>query len=119
MRLVGTTKSTIDSVRDNTHWNSTNIQPMDPVTLGLCSQIDLDLEVKRAAARTGAGTPDEPETGTMLLTAEEALATAGGRTGASAEQPVTDDGRRAQHDEDIDADSVFAKLKSLKNEPTE
>ena len=55
MRLVGTTKSTIDSVRDNTHWNSTNIQPMDPVTLGLCSQIDLDLEVKRAAAK--AGTP--------------------------------------------------------------
>jgi hypothetical protein len=55
----------------------------------------------------------------MLLTAEEALASAGGRTGASAEQPVAEDGRRAQHDEDIDAESVFAKLKSLKNEPTE
>ena len=72
MRLVGTTKSTIDSVRENTHWNSTNIQPMDPVTLGLCSQIDLDLEVKRAAK--GTPQPDEADQGTMLLTAEEAMA---------------------------------------------
>src|SRR5690606_29836950 len=38
MRLVGTTKSTIESVRDSTHWNSANLTPMDPVTLGLCSQ---------------------------------------------------------------------------------
>jgi hypothetical protein len=113
MRLVGTTKSTIDSVRDNTHWNSTNIQPMDPVTLGLCSQIDLDLEVKRAATRTGAGIPDEADQGTMLLTAEEALATAGGRTGAT-DLPNPDSPRRPEHDEEIDADSVFAKLKSLK-----
>ena len=49
MRLVGTTKSTIAAIRERTHWNATNLQPMDPVTLGLCSQIDLDLEVHRAA----------------------------------------------------------------------
>src|SRR6201995_4750439 len=49
MRLVGTTKSTISAIRDRTHWNAPNLQPMDPVTLGLCSQIDLDLEVHRAA----------------------------------------------------------------------
>jgi len=115
MRLVGTTKSTIDSVRENTHWNSANIQPMDPVTLGLCSQIDLDLEVKRAAPKT-AGTPDDADTGTMLLTAEEALATAGGRTGAT-DLPVSSEQR--QHDEEIDADSVFAKLKTLKNDNAE
>src|SRR5437899_3674346 len=48
-RLVGTTKSTIESIRERTHWNAANLQPMDPVTLGLCSQIDLDLEVHRAA----------------------------------------------------------------------
>src|SRR5947207_415138 len=41
MRLVGTTKSTIEAIRDRTHWNAPNLQPMDPVTLGLCSQIDL------------------------------------------------------------------------------
>src|SRR2546427_502530 len=45
MRLVGTTKSTIQAIRERTHWNAPNLQPMDPVTLGLCSQIDLDLEV--------------------------------------------------------------------------
>ena len=115
MRLVGTTKSTIDSVRDNTHWNSTNIQPMDPVTLGLCSQIDLDLEVKRASK--GSPTPDEADTGTMLLTAEEALATANGRTGTTAAQN-SDDSRRPEDEEAIDADSVFAKLKSLKDSPS-
>src|SRR5499427_2802152 len=49
MRLVGTTKSTIASVRERTHWNSAQLQPLDPVTLGLCSQIDLDFEVGRAA----------------------------------------------------------------------
>src|SRR5581483_12442769 len=48
MRLVGTTKSTIASIRERTHWNAANLQPMDPVTLGLCSQLDLDLEVQRA-----------------------------------------------------------------------
>ena len=49
MRLVGTTKTTIASVRDRTHWNAATLTPMDPVTLGLCSQIDLDFEVQRAA----------------------------------------------------------------------
>ncbi len=52
MRLVGTTKSTIESIRERTHWNSANLQPQDPVALGLCSQIDLDAEVKKAAKRT-------------------------------------------------------------------
>ena len=113
MRLVGTTKSTIDSVRENTHWNSTNIQPMDPVTLGLCSQIDLDLEVKRASK--GTNSPDEAEQGTMLLTAEEALASSGGRTGTT-DLPAADDGSRPERQEDIDADSVFSRLKSLKGD---
>jgi hypothetical protein len=51
MRLVGTTKPTIAAIRDRTHWNSNNLVPQDPVTLGLCSQTDLDTEVKKAAAR--------------------------------------------------------------------
>ena len=49
MRLVGTTKPTLQAIRERSHWNSANLQPMDPVTLGLCSQIDLDFEVNRAA----------------------------------------------------------------------
>ena len=51
MRLVGTTKPTIQQIRDRTHWNSPNLVPQDPVTLGLCSQIDLDAEVGKAAKR--------------------------------------------------------------------
>src|ERR1700754_5293132 len=49
MRLVGTTKSTIQGIRDRTHWNAASLSPLDPVTLGLCSQIDLDFEVQRAS----------------------------------------------------------------------
>ena len=109
MRLVGTTKSTIDSVRDGTHWNNSNITPMDPVTLGLASQIDLDLEVSRASK--GLGPAEAVEEGTMLLTAEEALAGAG--RGPMDGEP-TDTAQRPEREEEIDADSVFSKLKSLK-----
>ena len=47
-KLIGTTKATITNVRDKTHWNSQNIKPVDPVTLGLCSQIELDEVVNKA-----------------------------------------------------------------------
>ena len=50
-KLVGTTKPTIQSVRDRSHWNLVNIKPQDPVTLGLCSQTDLDEAVRTAQAR--------------------------------------------------------------------
>lgn len=42
VKLIGTTKSTIEAVRDKSHWNSNNIRPKDPVLLGLCSQTELD-----------------------------------------------------------------------------
>ncbi len=50
VKLIGTTKSTIDQVRNRTHWNSNNIKPVDPVTIGLCTQIELDAVVADAAA---------------------------------------------------------------------
>jgi len=50
VKLIGTTKSTIDQVRNRTHWNSNSIKPVDPVTIGLCSQIELDAVVAEAAA---------------------------------------------------------------------
>lgn len=112
MRLVGTTKSTIDSVRDGTHWNNANITPMDPVTLGLCSQIDLDLEVSRASK--GAAQPDEVDQGTRLLTAEEALA--GANRASHHADPDMHTEHRPEREEELDADSVFAKLKSLKSD---
>ncbi len=50
-KLIGTTKATINSVRDRSHWNSANIKPVDPVTLGLCSQIELDALIAKASAK--------------------------------------------------------------------
>ncbi|MCZ6465694.1 MAG: DUF1013 domain-containing protein, partial [Alphaproteobacteria bacterium] len=52
-RLIGTTKPTINAVRDRTHWNSTNIKPQNPVGLGLCSGADLEKVVDVARARAG------------------------------------------------------------------
>lgn len=50
-KLVGTTKPTIASIRERTHWNIQNIQPIDPVALGLCRQTELDAAVQKAASR--------------------------------------------------------------------
>jgi hypothetical protein len=49
IKLIGTTKSTIQKIRERSHWNAPNIKAVDPVTLGLCSQLELDLAVERAA----------------------------------------------------------------------
>ncbi|MGD9480639.1 UNVERIFIED_ORG: DUF1013 domain-containing protein [Roseateles sp. XES5] len=97
-RLVGTTKSTIEQIRERTHWNSTNLTPMDPVTLGLCSQIDLDLEVERASK--GRPLPTAAELGATLESAQE-----------TEKLPYSD----REEEKEIDADAVFAKLKSLKS----
>ena len=48
-KLIGTTRNTIGTIRERTHWNIENIQPKDPVTLGLCSQRELDAVVAKAA----------------------------------------------------------------------
>lgn len=60
-KLIGTTKTTIGAVRDRTHWNSANIKPTDPVSLGLCSQIDLDEQVKKASSRRKKLEEENPE----------------------------------------------------------
>ncbi|GHG85270.1 DUF1013 domain-containing protein [Pseudodonghicola xiamenensis] len=53
-KLVGTTKPTIQAIRERTHWNIANIQPIDPVALGLCKQSELDAAVQKAAAKRAA-----------------------------------------------------------------
>ena len=99
MRLVGTTKSTIQGIRERTHWNAANLTPLDPVTLGLCSQIDLDLEVSRAAKEK----PAPVESGTTLLPA------------AVTTQPreVEEEPAEPAKKDDLNVDAVFAKLKQL------
>ena len=53
-KLVGTTKPTIASIRERTHWNISNITPIDPVALGLCRQTELDAAVQKAARKKAA-----------------------------------------------------------------
>jgi hypothetical protein len=107
IRLIGTTKATIAQIRDRTHWNAATLQPMDPVSLGLCSQIDLDIEVGKAAK-------DKPktETGATLLSAEVTTApTPPAPVFEKFEAKTTAEERK---EEAINVDSVFAKLKQLK-----
>ena len=47
-RLIGTTKPTINAIRDKTHWNSDNLRPRSPMELGLCSQVELSTEIQKA-----------------------------------------------------------------------
>jgi hypothetical protein len=104
MRLVGTTKPTIESIRGRTHWNANSLTPMDPVTLGLCSQIDLDFEVEKAAKSLPQQDVPAAE-GATLLPASETVAPR-----SFDEIPARDVEREAERE----ADAVFAKLKSMK-----
>ena len=100
MRLVGTTKSTIQAIRDRTHWNASTLTPLDPVTLGLCSQIDLDFEVARAAKEKPV---DATAAGPTLLPASETTAR------REAEEAEADE----KKSDELNVDAVFAKLKQL------
>jgi uncharacterized protein len=109
MRLVGTTKTTLQAIRNRTHWNSAALTPMDPVTLGLCSQMDLDFEVNRAAKERAPVEEDRKQT---LVPAEITTA------------PQADESHQAEifsqkpapaprdEDEDLDVESVFSKPKA-------
>lgn len=73
IKLIGTTKSTIQKIRERSHWNATNIKAVDPVTLGLCSQLELDLAVERAAQRRDRQTVKSVKKGETLKPIGEAL----------------------------------------------
>jgi uncharacterized protein len=95
IRLIGTTKSTIQAVRERTHWNSATLQPLDPVTLGLCSQIELDQEVSRASKDRPS--PQHMDTGATLISAE-----------------ITTAAEASKKKVELDAAHVFARLNELK-----
>jgi hypothetical protein len=95
IRLVGTTKTTIEAIKEGSHWNAANLTPMDPVTLGLCTQIALDMEVQKA---NRGRTPPADEKGETLLPASQ--------TQVREEEP--------KREKEMDAASVFAKFATLK-----
>lgn len=72
-KLVGTTKPTIQSIRDRTHWNIANIQPVDPVALGLCKQSELDAAVAKAVAKAKAEEVMSDSERMRLVSTEQSL----------------------------------------------
>ncbi len=113
MRLAGTTKHTLQSIRERTHWNSAAMSPVDPVSLGLCTQVELDFEVNRAAKERPRAEEDRGQTliPAEITTRPTAPASAASVFGASTQKPKDDE------QDGVDVSSVFAKLKDLK--PTE
>ena len=103
IRLVGTTKNTIEAIRERTHWNSANLQPMDPVTLGLCTQIALDAEVSKAA-KWAPQKPEEPETEDASADTLMPSEISQGISMGDVPSPV--------EEETISADDVFANFQS-------
>jgi hypothetical protein len=76
-KTLGTTKATIDQVRNRTHWNSTNIKPVDPVSLGLVTQLELDGLIRQAAdkktrddARRNLAEPEGPSLSAKVVDEE-------------------------------------------------
>lgn len=107
-KLVGTTKSTIQAIRDRTHWNATNIKPVDPVSLGLCTQMELDSAVKKAAERVARENAKAGIAGEPLKPIEPALTL----RPAASQKPEP-----AAEEKVLDADSVFARLKGAPQAP--
>jgi hypothetical protein len=105
-KLLGTTKATIDQVRNRTHWNSANIKPVDPVTLGLVSQLELDAVVRKAADKKA---KDDAKRG---ITGEGATLRPASETGAFEEEPAPAYEPEPVHvDEELDEAHVFANLR--------
>ncbi len=114
-KLVGTTKPTIQSIRERTHWNISNMQPIDPVALGLCKQIELDAAVQKAAAKKAKdGQPMDDDERRKLLSTEQSLGmdtepkiptAIEGLETFSLSGDLDEDDDKA--DENIDADSFF------------
>lgn len=120
-KLVGTTKPTIQAIRERTHWNISNIQPIDPVALGLCKQSELDSAVQKANAKKiaegSAMTDDERR---KLVSTEDSLGMApepkmpsaisgleSFTLGDGLDDPRGEEGAEADDDAFADADSFF------------
>ena len=73
-KLVGTTKNTIQSIRQRSHWNINNIQPLDPVALGLCKQVELDIQVKRSSKKNVAVKENSDDENQKILSTDDSLA---------------------------------------------
>ena len=116
MRLVGTTKPTIQQIKDRSHWNTANLQPQDPVTLGLCSQVDLDEEVKKSAKRVVTPATDGEPGSTLLPAADTTGYVPGGAAAAEEEEETEEASAASQKDEEA---RVLERLRGLTGDTAE
>ncbi len=109
-KIIGTTKNTIEAIRTRSHWNSENLKPVDPVTLGLCSQIELDALVAKASSKRKKMEEDR-EIGTlgagidMVKTGEDGSVEIADPFRGFGSRPNSDDNKRSN---EPSADDVFA-----------
>lgn len=108
-KLIGTTKPTIQAIRERTHWNIQNIDPIDPVALGLCRQSELDAQVQKAnekKAREG-GTMTDDERRKLLSTEQSLSMPAEPRIPSAIAGLETFSLSESKAEEALDADSFF------------
>ena len=134
-KLVGTTKSTIQSIRDRTHWNSANLTPVDPVSVGLCTQVDLDKAVQKAFKRIEKRKAEEAKKyeGERIsapeninndqveeISVEQNVESVNTETETATEENIEEkalpEDSNNQEEKEYTSDSVFAKLNELKKE---
>lgn len=113
-KLVGTTKPTIQSIRERTHWNIANMEPIDPVALGLCKQSELDAAVQKAAKKRAAegGVMNDDERRKLVSTEQSLEMDAEPKIPSAIEGLETftlgsSDEDDKKEDEIVDADSFF------------
>lgn len=117
-KLVGTTKPTIQAIRERTHWNISNITPIDPVALGLCRQSELDAIVQIASRKKAAeGRVMTDDDRRKLVSTEQSLSMAPGPREASAGEGFGSDERRAV--DYSDAESFFSLPQGLDEDDEE
>ena len=115
-KLVGTTKPTILSIRERTHWNISQITPIDPVALGLCRQTELDAAVQAAARKKAAeGTVMSDDERRKLVSTEQSLAMSDAPKMPSGLAAFTRDAREEKARESKPAD--FSDAESFFNLP--
>jgi hypothetical protein len=124
-KLIGTTKPTIQSIRNRTHWNISAIQPIDPVALGLCKQMDLDAVVRKAAekkAKSKEPVPTPEERISLMSTAEslrQPEEPSGHKLGEFANFSLEDPRGAEEEEPEIDPEALFNLPKAKKGEGEE
>ncbi len=100
-KILGTTKATIDQVRNRTHWNAANIKPVDPVTLGLVTQMELDALVRKAFEKKA---KDDAKRG--IVEPEGASLRPASETGVLEAEPKIEDDHLEPEDDHVEPEEI-------------